>query len=223
MHPYTAILVFDIFSKENACSFVKLVKLICTATRQEPVSNCVFDRNLGVTNCNSGKLYFNGCTSPGNIFLRAGIEKRNRAMRVCSALTFFPRLGPQAAPQSLESTSLPSHNHIAKGQCTLLSKQRYVEPHFSSKETQASVYILYARRPVHTHTHTHTHMHTGLQLRQYSRTRWPHPRRNHTRKVTASSPSCSSSRGAECGPVFSHEVWPCYSTSRCSAGSRRNG
>jgi len=31
----------------------------------EPVSNCVFDPTLGTTHCHSGRLYFNGCTTPG--------------------------------------------------------------------------------------------------------------------------------------------------------------
>eukprot|EP00960_Hanusia_phi_P069566 767125-Hanusia_phi.AAC.2 len=31
----------------------------------EPVSNCVFDSTLGTTHCHSGRLYFNGCTTPG--------------------------------------------------------------------------------------------------------------------------------------------------------------
>eukprot|EP00291_Cryptomonas_curvata_P017019 CAMPEP_0172169890 /NCGR_PEP_ID=MMETSP1050-20130122/10962_1 /TAXON_ID=233186 /ORGANISM="Cryptomonas curvata, Strain CCAP979/52" /LENGTH=219 /DNA_ID=CAMNT_0012841009 /DNA_START=72 /DNA_END=728 /DNA_ORIENTATION=- len=31
----------------------------------EPVSNCVFDPVLGATHCHTGRLYFNGCSTPG--------------------------------------------------------------------------------------------------------------------------------------------------------------
>lgn len=45
----------------------------------EPVDNCVFDPSLGTTNCDSARLYFNGCSTPGCTSV-TGVQQQPHAL-----------------------------------------------------------------------------------------------------------------------------------------------
>mmetsp|Transcript_6920 Transcript_6920/g.16076 ORF Transcript_6920/g.16076 Transcript_6920/m.16076 type:complete len:510 (+) Transcript_6920:230-1759(+) len=45
----------------------------------EPVDNCVFDPTLGTTNCNSARLYFSGCSTPGCTSV-TGVQQQPHAL-----------------------------------------------------------------------------------------------------------------------------------------------
>jgi hypothetical protein len=69
---------------------------------QEPVSSCVFDPVQGVTNCNSGSLYFSGCTSPGCTSV-TGVQESPNAQSFSNKALYS---GEQAKVGSRISSSL---------------------------------------------------------------------------------------------------------------------